>query len=379
MRRALFAAAAAAVFAALSLGAYFALSGFWRTAPAQDAETSEAAFQSEAKYEAETDAVPLEDESTYPVIAAAADEGALSIKDIIRKNKPAVVGVVSSLYRGTTLVGKNTGTGIIMTPDGYIVTNAHVVEDSFDPSVVLYDGREFTASVVGRDARSDLAVLKIEAGALPCAEFGNSDTVEEGDLAVAIGNPMGLELSGTVTAGIISAVNRDLTINDRIMTLIQTDASINPGNSGGPLINQYGKVIGINSVKVASSDTEGLGFAIPINTAKPIIDDLIDTGYVKNRPVIGISGHDISKSAADFYGMPQGVYVDYVSPSGYALEAGLKEGDVITAINGKAVYGMSELNFEKERFRAGDEVTIDVWRAGITIKISVRLAMEQNG
>ncbi len=311
--------------------------------------------------------------------ASDTDAAALSIKEIIKENKPAVVGVVSSLYRGTTLVGRNTGTGIIMTPDGYIVTNAHVVEDSFDPSVVLYDGREFTASVVGRDRKSDLAVLKIEAKGLTCAEFGNSDAVEEGDLAVAIGNPMGLELSGTVTAGIISAVNRDLTINDRIMTLIQTDASINLGNSGGPLINQYGKVIGINSVKIASSDAEGLGFAIPINTAKPIIEDLIEAGHVKSRPVIGISGHDISKSASDFYGVPAGVYVDFVSPGGYAAGAGLKEGDVITGINGRAVSGMSELNHEKERFRAGDEVTLDVWRGGASLRLRVRLMLEENG
>lgn len=314
----------------------------------------------------------------FGVVEAASDNDALSLKQIIKKNKPAVVGVVSSLYKGTTIVGKNTGSGIIMSADGYVITNNHVVEDSYAPSVVLYDGREFTASVVGRDEKSDLAVLKIDADDLTYAEFGDSDTVEEGDLAVAIGNPMGLELSGTVTAGIISAVNRDLTINDRIMTLIQTDASINPGNSGGPLINQYGQVIGINSVKIASSEVEGLGFAIPINYAKPIIDDLIENGYVKNRPVIGISGRNVSQSAADFYGMPRGVYVDYVSPNGYAVEAGLREGDVITGINGKKIVSMSELNYEKEKYKAGDSVTLDVWREGRELEINIKLAMEKN-
>lgn len=314
----------------------------------------------------------------FGVVDAASDNDALSLKQIIKKNKPAVVGVVSSLYKGTTLVGKNTGSGIIMSDDGYVITNNHVVEDSYDPSVVLYDGREFTAEVVGRDEKSDLAVLKIDASGLVYAEFGDSDTIEEGDLAVAIGNPMGLELSGTVTAGIISAVNRDLTINDRIMTLIQTDASINPGNSGGPLINQYGQVIGINSVKIASSEVEGLGFAIPINFAKPIIDDLIENGYVKNRPVIGISGQNVSQSAADFYGMPRGVYVDYVSPSGYAVEAGLREGDIITGINGKAISSMSELNYEKEKYKAGDTVVLSIWREGSVLELEVRLAMEKN-
>ena len=304
--------------------------------------------------------------------------GGLTLKEIIRMNKPAVVGVVSGVYKGTSLVGQNTGSGIIMSEDGYIITNDHVIEDSFAPSVVLYDGREFTATVVGRDERSDLAVLKIESDGLPFASFGDSDSVEEGDLAVAIGNPMGLELSGTVTAGIISAVNRDLTINDRIMTLIQTDASINPGNSGGPLINKDGLVIGINSVKIASSEVEGLGFAIPINYAMPIIEDLISDGYVKNRPVIGISGRNISQSESDFYGIPRGVLVDSVSPDGYAGEAGLRAGDVIISINGRRIGDMSELNHEKEKHKAGDVVTLGIWRNGNERKLSIKLAMEKN-
>ncbi|MBQ3379295.1 MAG: trypsin-like peptidase domain-containing protein [Clostridia bacterium] len=370
-------AALASAISALAAGALFAAGGYGFFAPQKaDATESKEALAEEA-YAAKDGSIV----KTQTSVSSEADtpyNDLLSIKEIIKQNKPAVVGVVSSLYRGTTLVGKNTGTGIIMTQDGYIVTNAHVVEDSYDPAVVLYDGREFTASVAGRDIKSDLAVLKIEADGLICAEFGDSDEVEEGDLAVAIGNPMGMELSGTVTAGIISAVNRDLTINDRIMTLIQTDASINLGNSGGPLINSQGKVIGINSVKIASSDAEGLGFAIPINAAKPIIEDLIEAGHVRSRPVIGISGHDISKSASDFYGMPRGVYVDFVSPGGFAKDAGLKEGDVITGINGKSITGMSELNFEKERFKAGDEITLDIWRDGAALKIDLRLALEKD-
>lgn len=198
-------------------------------------------------------------------------------------------------------------------------------------------------------------------------------------MAVAIGNPIGLELSGTVTAGIISAVNRDLTIDDRVMTLLQTDASINFGNSGGPLINQYGQVIGINSIKIGSSGTEGLGFAIPINVAKPIIDVLIMDGYVKNRPAIGISGWNITQRSADYYDVPQGVYVDYINPQSKAVWAGLKKGDIIIKINQKRITTMSELNYEKDKYKAGETIDLTVSRNGKEINISVELMEERPG
>lgn len=309
-------------------------------------------------------------------INIATDTKVLSIKEIVKKNKPAVVGVVSKI-QNSGFLNQGTGSGIIMSQDGYIITNNHVIEGSNSVSVVFSDSREYSAQIIGRDRKSDLAVLKINEKNLTYAEFGDSDLLEEGDLAVAIGNPIGLELSGTVTSGIISAVNRDLTIDDRVMTLLQTDASINPGNSGGPLINEYGQVIGINSIKIALSDTEGLGFAIPINVAKPIIDDLIANGYVKNRSSIGISGKNITQRTAYYYDIPQGVFVDYINPKSNAVSAGLKKGDIIIKINNKTITTMSELNYEKDKFKAGETITLTVYRDKNEININVKLAEEK--
>lgn len=288
--------------------------------------------------------------------------GKLSVKEIAKKVRASVVGVIgegSANFSNTSV-----GSGIIMTEDGYIITNNHVIQGMTKISVITDSGDKYNAYVVGTDSRTDLAVLKVEANGMPAATFGDSDKLEQGDMAVAIGNPAGIQLQNTVTSGIISAINRDIVIEDRNMTLLQTDASINPGNSGGPLVNEYGQVIGINTVKIGISYYEGLGFAIPINTAKPIIDELISRGYVKGRPSIGINGTTITKQDAMFYGLKEGLYIEYVHPHSDAYRKGIQRGDVITKMNGTPLTSTEEIKKIRDQFKAGDTVTLTIFRAG---------------
>ncbi len=299
--------------------------------------------------------------------------GELSVPEIAEKVNPSVVGIESTSYEGTGV-----GTGIILTNDGYIVTNNHVIEGGTKITVTLHNQNVYEATVIGTDAKTDLAVLKIESTeAITPAEFGNSDDLEVGELAIAIGNPGGLELQGTLTGGYISAINRDIVVEDRTMTLIQTDAAINPGNSGGPLINKYGQVIGINTIKISASDVEGLGFAIPINDALEIVDELITNGYVTGRPAIGISGTEINEFTASINNVPQGVYVSTVDTRADAYEKGLKSGDIITGINGVEVKTMTDINDVKEGMEAGETITITVYRDGNYYDVDIMLMDEQ--
>ena len=257
------------------------------------------------------------------------------------------------------------------------MTNNHVVDGASDVTVVLNTGKEYTAKLVGRDAKTDLAIIKIDAPDLIPADLGDSAKLEVGEMAVAIGNPLGQELAGSVTVGVISALNRSIKIEDREMTLIQTDAAINPGNSGGALVDSYGKIVGINTVKMAAAGVEGLGFSIPINEAKPIIDDLINSGYVKGRPLIGIAGRDITEEVARRYSLPVGIYVVQITPFSGAEKAGIQPQDVIVKVNGKAVKTMQELNAIKEKHKAGDEIDIEVKRDGETKNFKVKLTEEK--
>ncbi len=303
------------------------------------------------------------------------EAGALTLQEIYKKMIPSTVSILTQTASGTA-----SGTGIVMTADGYIITNDHVVEDGVSYLVLLSDDSQYDATLVGADAISDLAVLKIDAADLTPAEFGDSGAVEVGDTVVAIGDPLGVELRGTMTDGIISAINRDITTNGRTMTLLQTNAQLNNGNSGGPLINVYGQVIGVNTMKMGSYRTnsvEGLGFAIPIATAKPIVDELIEKGYVSGRPAIGIQGDSVPAYAQAFYRMPNGVYVSYVFPGSDAANQGLREGDIIVAIDGTAVSSMDDLNAIKNQHTAGDTVQLTVYRAGQTYEVSVTL-MDRN-
>ena len=317
-------------------------------------------------------------------IELASGTNAMSISDIVKKVAPSVVGVQATFNSGSMT---GVGTGIIMREDGYIVTNAHVIYDSeygcgeataveirMSDEETTYD-----AKVVAYDIETDLAVLKVDQTGLTAAEFGDSDQCQVGDAVVAIGNPLGLELQNTVTCGIISALNRKVTINDKTMTLIQTDTAINNGNSGGPLINSSGQVVGINSAKMSSSVSssgatiEGIGFAIPMTEAREIVDDLINYGYVTGRPQLGISCQDVSEAVSQAYNLPIGAYVISVTDGGAAAEAGLQVGDVITAINDNKIETTEELNNYKNEYNAGDTITLTIVRNGQEQKVSVVL------
>lgn len=301
-------------------------------------------------------------------------EGALTVKQISEKVRNSVVGVTG--HTSNNFSSASVGSGIIMSSDGYIITNNHVIEGMTTIQVVLDNGETYDARLIGADSRSDLAVIKIEAKELQPAEFGDSDKLEQGDPAIAIGNPAGLQLQNTVTYGIISAINRDIIVEDRTMTLIQTDASINPGNSGGPLLNEFGQVIGINTIKVGISYYEGLGFAIPMNTAKPIIDELISRGYIKGRPSIGINGTAISDRDSAFYGIPAGMYIEYVHPYSDAFKKGIRRGDIITKMNGTALSSAAEIKKIRDNFVAGDTVTLTIYRNSREVDIDVILMDE---
>ncbi len=298
---------------------------------------------------------------------------ALSIPDIYEKVKDSVVGITVTVT-GQYGIEQGSGTGIILSEDGYISTNAHVVDGASTIKVILTDESEHNAQLIGIDTRTDLAVLKIEKTGLKPAEFGNSDSLRVGESVVAIGNPYGMELAGTVTSGIVSALNRQIVIESFYMTLIQTDASINPGNSGGPLVNSYGQVIGVTSSKIVQSGYEGIGFAIPMASATSIIQDLIQYGYIKDRPYIGITGYDIDEASAAMYSLPQGVRVESVDPESDAHEKGLKRGDIIIAVNGVEIESMADLEAEKNKKKPGDELTLTVYRNTKEIEITIVLS-----
>lgn len=308
-----------------------------------------------------------------------------TVTKIAKEVGPSIVGIrmtVNSNQRSFYNSGMSEaeGSGIIISKDGYIMTNYHVVQYA-DPKastsaittleVFLSDGTQAKAKFIGGDSETDLAVIKVELNNLPVATLGDSSTLEVGELAVAIGNPLGLEFAGSVTTGVISALNRTIQSADNTQSLIQTDAAINPGNSGGALLNSRGEVIGINSAKISETGVEGLGFAIPINDAKPIINQLIMFGYVKGRPFIGISGQDVTDTISKTYNLPIGIYITQVSQGSGAATAGIKTGDVLTGINGKAVTTMEEVNKVKKQYKPGDTVTITVVRNGKTVSLKL--------
>lgn len=252
-----------------------------------------------------------------------------------------------------------------------------MVENATEVKVILSNKDEYSAKLVGRDSKTDLAVIKIDATDLPTAVLGNSSGVQVGELAVAIGNPLGQELAGSITIGVISAVNRTINVNGQEFTLLQTDAAINPGNSGGALVNAYGEVIGINSVKMAASGVEGLGFAIPTDIAKPVISDLIEHGYVQGRPLIGITGRNITADMSRYYRIPEGIYVIETEPFSGAERAGIKPGDVIIKCNGTAVKTVNELNEIRDQHKAGDTITLTISRNGNEMDVPVTLTEDK--
>ena len=282
---------------------------------------------------------------------------------VAREVGPAVVGITNKAVArdifNRQFESTGVGSGVIFKSDGYIVTNNHVIEGAKELIVSLSDGRTVNAELVGTDEMTDIAVVKVDAKDLPTAKFSNSDEVVVGEPAIAIGNPLGLEFQGSVTVGVISALNRTLELSDRRVKLFQTDAAINQGNSGGPLLNADGEVIGINSAKLASNGVEGMGFAIPINTVQTIIDELLAKGYVA-RPYLGVTIFD--KPTAARYGyqltIDKGVYIFQVRLDSPAGRVGLERGDVLLSIDGKEVNTVTEVRNEIAAHKVGDKVKI---------------------
>ena len=276
---------------------------------------------------------------------------------------PCVVGITNKAvardWFNNPVQTEGVGSGVIFKSDGYIVTNNHVIENAKELVVSLSDGRTFSGKLIGADSLTDIAVIKIDADNVPSATFGDSDNVVVGEPAIAIGNPLGLEFQGSVTVGVISALNRTLEISDRRIKLLQTDAAINPGNSGGALVNADGMVIGINSAKIGASGVEGMGFSIPINTVQNIINELMDKGYVA-RPFLGVTAFD--KQTALRYGyqlnIEKGVYIFRVSLDAAAGKAGLERGDVILSLDGKETNSVTELRNIIAEHKVGDKIKV---------------------
>lgn len=308
------------------------------------------------------------------------NKNGLTIAQIAKKVSPAVVGVsTKSISEYSDIFGfsddqssedDGMGSGIIINSDGYILTNYHVIQGAQSISVILSNKKTVPAKVVNYDQNQDLAVIKVTSKTqMPAvAELGNSDNVQVGDSVVAIGNPLGKELLGSVTSGIISATKREVTVGNTTQNFLQTDAAINPGNSGGALVNSLGQVIGINSAKVGGNGVEGIGFAIPINTVASKLNGLL-------KPIlkIGIACIDIDSSLSKQYNIPQGVYVKQVEPSSPAEKSGLKEGDIIQKFDGKSIKTVEEINQIKSTHNSGDTVAIVVYRNGNTKTLQLTL------
>lgn len=299
------------------------------------------------------------------------------VVSIAERVGPTVVGISNRVttrdfFGRERVVERGSGSGVIISKEGHIVTNYHVIEKAQSIGVNLADGRQVDAQVVGSDPRTDLAVLKINAPNLPVADLGDSNQIKVGELVVAIGNPLGYEFARSVTAGVVSAKERNITIEERKFKLIQTDAAINPGNSGGALVNSRGQVIGINSAKLVIPGVEGMGFAIPISDARPIINELIEKGYI-SRPSLGIYGAVIDERTARLNNLPQGIYIDRVIPGGAAQKAGLQPEDIIVGINGKKVTNFDELSEILNQFKPGNQVTVNIQRGARKLDITLTL------
>ena len=345
-------------------------------------ETGSLGGDSDASAEKQTVAV-----STDKSAAEAATQKEIKLTDarntpavrVAKTVGPAVVGITNKAvardFFNRRVESTGVGSGVIFKSDGYIVTNNHVIQGAREIIVSLADGRTLPAEIVGADEMTDIAVVKVDAKDLPTAKFGDSDNVLVGEPAIAIGNPMGLEFQGSVTVGVISALNRTLDLSDRRVKLFQTDAAISPGNSGGALVNADGEIIAINSAKLAADGVEGMGFAIPINTVQTIVNELLEKGYIA-RPYLGVTIFD--KPTAARYGyqltIDKGVYVFQVRLDSPAGVAGLQRGDVILSINDKEVNSVTDVRNEIATHKVGDKVKLKYERNGkeSTVDITLR-------
>ena len=296
--------------------------------------------------------------------------------EVYAANVNSTVGITTSVttnFWGFQTTSAASGSGFILTGDGYVLTNYHVIESSNSISVTLYDGKSYDAVLIGYDESSDIAVLKIDAEGLTPVVLGDSDNLNVGDSVVAIGNPLG-ELTFSLTSGAVSALNREITLSNSVtMNLIQTDCAINSGNSGGALFNLYGEVIGITNAKYSGSGSgasiDNIGFAIPINHVRGIVESIIENGYVA-KPYIGVAVSDVSEETMS-YGLPAGAAVRAVSEDSPAEKAGLQVNDIITAVNGKEISGRTGLSEAVSAASVGDTLTLTVYRQGNTISVDV--------
>ena len=286
-------------------------------------------------------------------------DGGYDTTEIFEKVNPSVVSI--NVYAGTSVSPIGSGTGIIMTENGYIITNAHVVDGGSSVNIVFDDDTQMRGTIIGADSDTDIAVIKVDKTGLKAAEFGDSSQLKIGERVVAIGNAGGL--SGTCTQGIISGLNRDMDTSARSLDLIQTSAAINPGNSGGPLVNRFGQVIGITSSKIAATDYEGIGFAIPITEAMPIITSLIENGYVAGRAVLGVQVIELNESNGPRNGLPsKGAYIAAITVGSDLANKGVRERDVIVEANGREIATKNDLLEELEKFSPGDTMNLGIYR-----------------
>lgn len=308
---------------------------------------------------------------------AKVDTGKLmTAAEVYAANVNSTVGITTSVttnYWGFQTTSAASGSGFILTADGHVLTNYHVIESSNSISVTLYDGKSYDAALIGYDESSDIAVLKIDADGLTPVVLGDSDNLNVGDSVVAIGNPLG-ELTFSLTSGAVSALNREITLSNSVtMNLIQTDCAINSGNSGGALFNLYGEVIGITNAKYSGSGSgasiDNIGFAIPINHVRGIVESIIENGYVA-KPYIGVTVTDVSDETMG-YGLPAGAAVKAVSEDSPAQKAGLQVNDIVTAVNGKEISGRTGLSEAVSAASVGDTLTLTVYRQGKTISVDV--------
>ncbi len=315
-------------------------------------------------------------EQPFSLSLAEPGEQELSLQELYAACADSIVGITAYPEDQN---GYYWGTGVIAGENGLIITNAHVIEGCASAEVTLYNNESYEALLVGADAVSDLALLKIDCTGLPAASFGDISSLSVGDPVAAIGNPLSEEFRSTLTNGIISAIDRGMNYNGHTMSLLQTNAAINQGNSGGALFNMYGQVVGITNMKMMSyfSSIEGIGFAIPSSTVKAVVDQLAENGEVRGRPSIGITVGAIPQEAVENYELPEGLYISAVAENSDAAAQGIREGDILTAIDGQSVSSTEEVAAIRDTRSVGDSLRFTIWREGETFEVDV-LLMDTN-
>lgn len=364
----------------LGMALFFALcmagsSGLSYYVALQTVEQEAAKLTSGEKADSRSTFTPTEAQYTSNQSNNTGGENVNAIAAVSQKAADSVVEISTEMKQGNTFlpqyVSEGAGSGVIISEDGYIATNHHVIDGAGSIKVTTTDGTEYDAKLVATDEKTDLAVLKIEANGLKAASFADSSKAVVGQLAVAIGNPLG-ELGGTVTDGIVSALDREVTIDNKTMRLMQTSAAVNPGNSGGGLFDGDGNLIGIINAKTSGSDVEGLAFAIPANTVKEVVGELIDNGYVTGRPVIGINVTEIDEMSAMM--QYRGQYAPGVYVAESTADNGLEAGDRIISINGEEITSASQVSASLEDLSVGDKITMEIERDGDKQTVEVTLS-----